>query len=310
MWQDVRRWRKVVKRLGPEKALARGFESDVLTEDTQQYVRMHLELADTIEEALEIFERPFAKAVRETAEGDKDPNAVAKDRDELIVKRDMRRFFKAQLARIVKKLGAKPDIIRLTGEFWDDERDALRAVLQPSIDRMAETGALTAFDTNPVTGPGSKQSAADVAFDWALIAEEAALWAEIHGAELVTGVIDTTQRIVAKKVAEWIRTPGLTIGDLTESLLPWFDETRAQMIAVTETTKAFAEGERVLIDRARRAGLQVEPIWLTSQDELVCPLCGPLHNKPQSEWEKASPGTDWPPRHPRCRCFLKQRWTV
>ena len=311
MWQDVRRWRKVVKRLGPAKALARGFETDVLTEDTQQYVRMHLELADTTEEALEIFERPFAKAVRETAEGDKDPNAAAKDRDELIVKRDMRRFFKSQLARIIKKLGKKPDINRLDFEFWKGEREALAVVLQPSIDRMAETGARTAFDTNPVTGgSGAKQSQAELAFDWALIAEEAALWAEIHGAELVTGVTATTERIVAKKVAEWIRTPGLTIGDLTESLLPWFDETRAQMIAVTETTKAFAEGERVLIDRARRAGLQVEPIWLTSSDELVCPLCGPLHNKPQSEWEEASPGTDWPPRHPRCRCFLKQRWTI
>lgn len=339
MEQDLRRWRKVVKRLGPAKALKRGFQSDALSEDTQQYIHMHLELADTTEEALEIFEHPFAKAVRETAEGDKDPNAVAKDRDELIVKRDMRRFFKAELARIIKKLGSPPEIkaavpeawlkealdqplgaLRKTKtlpiksldfEFWEGERDALRVVLQPSIDRMAEQGALTAFDTNPVTGgSGAKQSQVDIAFDWSLIAAEAALWAETHGAELVTGVIGTTQRIVAKKVAEWIRTPGLTIGDLTESLLPWFGETRAQMIAVTETTKAFAEGERVLIDRARNAGLEVVPIWLTSRDELVCPLCGPLDGLPQPEWEEASPGTDWPPRHPRCRCFLKQRWTV
>lgn len=310
MWQDVHRWRKVVKRLGPEKALKRGFETDVLTEDTQQYVRMHLELADTTEEALEIFEHPFAKAVRETAEGDQDPNAAAKDRDEARIGLDMRRFFRVQLARIIKKLGKRPDINRLTFEFWQREREALGAVLQPHIDRMAEQGALTAYDTNPVTGPGRKQSPAMLAFDWTLIAEEAALWAEGHGAELITGVATTTQRIVAKKVAEFIRTPGMTIGDLRNSLQPWFNPVRAQMIAVTETTTAFAEGERVLINRARRAGLKVEAIWLTSQDELVCIICGPLHNKPQKEWESISSGVDWPPAHIRCRCFLKQKWEV
>lgn len=313
MWQDVRRWRKVVKRLGPAKALARGFETDVLTEDTQQYVRMHLELSDTTAEALEIFEHPFAKAVRETAEGDKDPNAAAKDRDELIVKRDMRRFFKAQLARIIKKLGKKPDTNRLDFDFWQGEREALAVVLQPSIDRMAETGALTAFDTNPVTGgQGAKQTQVELAFDWSLIAAEAAVWAEQHGGELVTGVTGTTQRIVGKKVAEWIATPGLTIGDLTESLLPWFDETRAQMIAVTETTKAFAEGERVLIDRAKRAGLKVEPIWQTNNDEIVreCPVCWPLHKQPESKWDALSPGVEWPPAHVRCRCWITQKWTV
>lgn len=309
MWQDVRRWRKVVKRLGPEKALVRGFESDVLTEDTQQYVRMHLELADTTEEALEIFEHPFAKAVRETAEGDQDPNAAAKDRAEARIGLDMRRFFKAQLARIIKKLGKRPDINRLTFEFWRKEREALGAVLQPHIDRMAEQGALTAYDTNPVTGGGgAKQTQIEIAFDWALIAEEAASWAAMYGAELITGIGSTTQRIVAKKVANWLRTPGLTIGDLTKSLLPWFDETRAQMIAVTETTKAYAEGERILIDRATQAGLKVEPMWQTSNDEIVreCPVCWPNHRKLKSEgWT-----VDWPPAHPRCRCWTTQHWTV
>jgi len=59
MWEDLRRWRKVVKRLGPEKALARGFETDVIPEGTQQHIRMYLELADTTEEALEVFDEPF-----------------------------------------------------------------------------------------------------------------------------------------------------------------------------------------------------------------------------------------------------------
>lgn len=301
MWQDVRRWRKVVKRLGPEKALKRGFESDVLTDETQQYVKMYLELADTTEEALEIFDHPFAKAVRETAEGNKDPDAAAKDRDEARIGLDMRRFFRGQLDRIIKKLGKKPDINKLDYAFWRKEREALGAVLQPHLNRMAEAGALTAYNTNPVTGgSGSKQTATMLAFDWTLVAEEAALWAEGHEAELITGVEGTTQRIVAKKVAAFVRTPGMTIGDLRSSLLPWFGQTRAQMIAVTETTAAYAEGQRVLIDRARRVGLKVEPIWRTAEDELVCVLCGPLANKPQKEWEAASPGTDWAPRHPRC----------
>jgi len=309
MWEDVHKWRRVVKRLGPEKALARGFESDVLTEDTQQYVRMHLELADTTEEALEIFEHPFAKAVRETAEGDQDPNAAAKDRDEARIGLDMRRFFKVQLARIIKKLGKKPDINRLDFEFWRKEKEALGAVLQPHIDRMVEAGALTAYDTNPVTGgSGSKQSEMMLAFDWTLIAEEAAAWAERYGGELITGIEDTTQRIVTKKVAAFVRTPGMTIGDLRNSLLPWFNQIRAQMIAVTETTAAYSEGQRVLIDRATQAGLRVEPVWQTTNDEIVreCPICWPNHRKTKKQgWT-----VDWPPGHPRCRCFITQKWEV
>ena len=59
MTQELRRWRKVVKRLGPEKALKRGFESDAIPDGVREHISMYLELADTTEEALEIFQEPF-----------------------------------------------------------------------------------------------------------------------------------------------------------------------------------------------------------------------------------------------------------
>jgi hypothetical protein len=43
----------------------------------------------------------------------------------------------------------------------------------------------------------------------------------------------------------------------------------------------------------------VVEIWLASQDELVCPICGPLHGKRRGQgW------TEPPPAHPNCRCAV------
>ena len=42
-------------------------------------------------------------------------------------------------------------------------------------------------------------------------------------------------------------------------------------------------------------GIELVPIWLTANDEMVCPVCGPRHKKPIKDGI-------YPPLHPRCRC--------
>jgi len=137
-----------------------------------------------------------------------------------------------------------------------------------------------------------------IGVDWALVAEDAARWASEYSYSLVTGITDTTRRVLQEKVAQWIREPGRTIGDLTADLEPYFGKMRAQMIAVTETTRAFAEGEKVAVAQAREYGFEMETIWHTNRDELVCSVCAPKDGEVT---------TEFPPAHPRCRCWITHR---
>ena len=74
------------------------------------------------------------------------------------------------------------------------------------------------------------------------------------------------------------------------------------MIAVTEITRAAAEGVKLTQETLRSSGLSFERIWRTANDELVCPVCGPLNGKPEREW-----GGVEPPAHPNCRCSATLR---
>ena len=141
-----------------------------------------------------------------------------------------------------------------------------------------------------------------IGIDWGLVAEDAARWASEYSYKLVMGITDTTRRLLQEKVAQFIREPGRTIGDLTADLEPYFGKMRAEMIAVTETTRAFAEGERKTVAEWQNYGARLEAVWHTNRDELVCPVCAALDGKPESEWG----GMDCP-AHPRCRCWITHR---
>jgi len=81
-----------------------------------------------------------------------------------------------------------------------------------------------------------------------------------------------------------------------------FDPSRGETVAITETTTAISLGERDVVDRMEELGVEIDALWITKRDERVCPVCGPLHNQPISQWENDFPVG--PPAHPRCRCFL------
>jgi hypothetical protein len=81
-----------------------------------------------------------------------------------------------------------------------------------------------------------------------------------------------------------------------------FPDSRAGNVAITETTNAVTLGERTVVDQMRELGVGVDALWITKRDERVCPVCGPLHNQPSSQW--ADEFAMGPPAHPRCRCYL------
>ena len=191
-------------------------------------------------------------------------------------------------------MGDPPDLSRLDEAFWESAAGLLLADVRPELERMALASVASAAATVPVL------------WDEAAIAVEAADWAGRHTYELVTGLNDNTRRLLQRTVEEFVRTPGETIGQLREGLAPAFGESRAQSIAVTETTRAYAHGKRLVQQQLERGGVRMTRIWRTSMDERVCPICGEggLQDTPESEWARIHPpAADGPPAHPRCRCW-------
>ncbi len=82
-----------------------------------------------------------------------------------------------------------------------------------------------------------------------------------------------------------------------------FSAARADMIGVTETTRAVTAAEMALVAYLATVPIEdgggaMRATWVTMEDERVCPVCGPLHDA----------GIDvigqTPPAHPRCRCEI------
>ncbi|HUW12872.1 MAG TPA: ADP-ribosyltransferase [Anaerolineae bacterium] len=203
----------------------------------------------------------------------------------------MRRRLDGQEREVMDALGDPPDLANLTREFWDTEAGAMLADLRPEIERMALDSVAAAGTTVPIV------------WDEVVIAREAADWAGRYSYELIRDLTGNTQRLVTDQVGRFVQTPGMTIGQLRDSLTPAFGDSRAQAIAVTETTRAYAQGNRLVQDSLRRAGLEMTRYWNTSGSD-VCDLCIPLDDKPEDEWGEHSNG---PPAHPRCRCWTTMR---
>lgn len=150
--------------------------------------------------------------------------------------------------------------------------------------------------------------------DWSIVNDSAAQWARDYAASLVTKLRENTVKSVRDAVADWIEQGG-ALKDLRNSINGIInDKPRAQLIAQTESTRAFAEGNTVAW---KAQGVEARK-WFTARDEAVCPICG--KNKktgdPGLEGVVARIGEPFvhpttkktyanPPAHPGCRCYLQ-----
>lgn len=75
-------------------------------------------------------------------------------------------------------------------------------------------------------------------------------------------------------------------------------ETRATVIARTETIRAFSQGTQW---QFQAHGIRLVA-WMTAKDDRVCRWCGPLDD--QTFPLNRLPGGG-PPVHPQCRCYLR-----
>ena len=124
-------------------------------------------------------------------------------------------------------------------------------------------------------------------------------FATTHAAEVAAGFTATTRDRLATASATW--GPDVTHGTLQGDLVSILGPDRAATLAVTETTVAQTMGGSAAVDAT--VGLSEYDLWITAQDNLVCPVCGPLHGADRAEWSDQFPLG--PPAHANCRCVLE-----
>jgi len=195
------------------------------------------------------------------------------------------KMFGRQRREIIALLGDPPQLSKIPHEWWSDAAINLQRTVAPVLEDVYLQQAQVVMDT------------ATIGIDWALVNESAVIWSNRYTAELLAKMTATTRRAVASAV-EAFYTQGLSITDLKLRLMRTMSPTRAEMVAITEVTRAGAEGERLTaLQIASETGVEMIPIWLTANDEKVCPICGPKHDQRITDGQ-------FPPAHPRCRCWV------
>jgi hypothetical protein len=131
----------------------------------------------------------------------------------------------------------------LPAEFWQAEREKLAAIIRPQLYTLALSGALAAMQDMNKVGLFVNDD---------LVNTDAVQWARQHTDTLLNQLGTTSNKLVGEAIASWAETPGATMGDLEKVLKPILDDNqiRAWRVSVTETTRAYAEGNNLAHIRA------------------------------------------------------------
>lgn len=168
--------------------------------------------------------------------------------------------------------------------FWEGEEQELWNAMYELVMVTLMDGALEGVEGLPQNFR--------VLADWNLVNQSALDFARTYRYDMIKKITDTTRNQVIQAITDWAQS-GAPLDDLSARLEPVFGTVRAQMIAVTETTRVYAEGNKAAWDST---GVVNSAKWQTSNDDLVCPICGPLNEQV----------TDvMPPIHVNCRCFKR-----
>jgi len=248
--------------------------------------------------------------------GEIDPAGAEKNRMEREIEAAMMTYWQGQQERIIAKITPKvpkdrkalselPDVLNAT--FWDEEIRQLLMVLSPIIRRGAEGGVgVHMAEIEPL----------GIAVDWTLPHTQAADWARKYSGNLVKGITKTTKERIRGNIVDWMDS-GEHLNALTRTLMTdhGFSRQRAQLIAATETTKAYARGQIIAAQELESGGwFESDKEWQTARDDIVCPICQPLDmvrvRGTKTPFDSLIGPLQSPPAHPGCRCGLATRPVV
>jgi SPP1 gp7 family putative phage head morphogenesis protein len=129
--------------------------------------------------------------------------------------------------------------------------------------------------------------------------------------ELTQQLLATSERQIKMAIAEWVRNgqPLAALVNVLETTA--LSRNRAELIATTEVTRAYAEVARLTW---AQGGVIQSMRWQTANDDDVCPICRPLNQQVVAVVGGSFAAVDEdgneigrvprPPAHPRCRCWL------
>ena len=248
-----------------------------------------------------------------------------------------------RLLRLVAPPGTTTDNISadIAAQRLRNNQNVLRDAVVEFLTRAALAGAGVGLrQVEQILGVG-KQANIGLA-NWDLVNQAVLTWlmgpADGFGTgyadEITASIVSTSETHIRTAIAEWTRN-GLPLSALVDTLEGWvFSRDRAETIAATEVTRAYARGN---IEAWRASGVVTGMAWRTANDERVCPICAPLGGlefspdgaEPASRDEQrrdsqrttldgefthpGGPGAaerfrgqafQHPPAHPRCRCWI------
>ena len=227
------------------------------------------------------------------------PEIPNRDALEKLLTGRISRELRKELTQILDILGDPPDPSKLPADFWATASAELQATIQPT---LQEIYILQAKEQLGQTSIG---------VDWGLVNQQAVDWARQYSFELVGGITDTSRQLLQNSLSSYFSNP-VNIGQLEAQLVETFGAFRAEMIAVTEITRAASMGEDAITNSLLRdnPGMEAVSTWQTNEDDKVCIICGTLDGRKNDGVEAGEPYWIHPanqkkykvPAHPRCRC--------
>ena len=190
----------------------------------------------------------------------------------------------------------------LQPSYWDDEYLRMLEAVDPTAIQILFAGAESGASLLP--------QGVEMLMNWDWFNQAAIDYLKSWQLGPLQGINATTRNQTVNAISNWIET-GEPLDALISRLNPIYGVKRAELIATTEVTRIYAEGNQLAW---RSTGVVGGKKWQTAVDERVCPICGPLHGKVVSlngAWTMDEAGSvtegmgiTAPPAHPRCRCWL------
>jgi hypothetical protein len=195
------------------------------------------------------------------------------------------------------------------------EKDAMELILQ-AIETAAAVDMEQAFITagaNALTW-GAVQQIAEIgiSLDWKQDNPRALKWLQNNAATKVTKVNDVTKDEIRRILAQGMD-EHLTYDQTAKAISDRFSEfavgkpqahidSRAHLVAVTETATEYGEGQREAVDEMAAQGIETEKSWLVTGGN----ICDDCQGNADDGWipreDVFSGGVQHAPQHPACRC--------
>jgi len=105
-----------------------------------------------------------------------------------------------------------------------------------------------------------------IGVDWTLVNEDVTAWARKYSAKVAKEITETSHKGLGSQIAAWVES-GDSLPGLFKRLEPIYGKKRAELIGITEATRAYARGNEVLW---QKSGVVEGKQWSTANDERVC----------------------------------------